>query len=522
MPTRKTKLFAAEAPDTSPLAVIDLGAHSARLRIVQSSVNDEMEVLEEATQNIPLGHDVFRSSYIGSRNMVLGEEIFRDFARLMREYGIKRYKAIATSAVREAFNRDIFLDRIKQASDIRLDILEGANEARVLFLAVREIMAGKFGFNTGDSIIYTIGTGSCQVSLVEDGRLVNAETIRVGTLRLAEEMEQQLTPLRMREAVDPLLAATFMGINRMSRRMHPENLIVVGAPVRALVAIVRSQTPAKVATMSKKTFDKHFIRLNQMDEFELIRQYGLSDTDAAGILPCCHMLEQLFNASEAERMIIPMVDTRDALTKDLFRELGGEPDSFVSQIIASAEHLGTRYDYDSQHAHKVTSLALRLYDQLSVLHGLPERCRVLLEVAGLLHDIGMFVSNREHHKHSYYLLRHSELPGLSSDELNLISLIARYHRRALPRNAHSEYVSLSTENRVLVSKLAAILRVADAFDRAHQNKVKDLRATYDNEKVCLTAVSDYDLSLAVAGVRNKGDMFEIVFARSIEIRVTGA
>ncbi len=501
-----------------PVAVIDVGAYSTRLRIVQYTTDGEAEILEEALQPLPLGNDVFNSGYISAANVFSSEEIFRDFTKLMRDYGVVRYKAVATSAVREALNRDIFLDRIEQSSDIRLEILEGGGEARLLFLAVRQALGGRFGFNTGDSIIYTIGTGSSQISIVEDGRLISADTIRLGTLRLAEEVGQKLTPGNLREAVDPLIAATFMGIARMSKGVHPENLIAIGAPVRALASIARNRRQVRVATISRESFEKLFASLSRVNGLEIVSQYGLADIDAAGLLPCCHMLEQLFEISQTSRIIVPMINTRDALAEDFLREIVGDPDPFVPQIVSSAEHLGQRYGYDREHARKVADLALILFDHLGRIHSLPPRARVLLEVVALLHDIGMFISNRQHHKHSYYLLRNSELPGISEEEQNLISLVARYHRRATPRSSHLEFTSQTPEDRVTISKLAAILRVADALDRAHQSKIKNLHVSFDREKVVLSAMCNRDLTLAQWGLRMKADMFEQVFGRRVVLQ----
>jgi len=507
----------AELPP-GPVAVIDVGAYSTRLRIIQYNPEGAVEILEDALQPLPLGNDVFNSGYISAANIFSSEEIFRDFGNLMQDYGVVRYKAMATSAVREALNKDIFIDRIEQSSNLRLSILEGSGEARLLYLAIKQALNGRFGFNTGDSIIYTIGTGSSQISLVEEGNLVNAETIRLGTLRLAEEVGQKLSPGNLPEAVDPLIAATFLGIARMSKGVHPENLIAVGAPVRGLVSIIRNNRQMQVATISRDVFENFFAKLSRINTQEFVNRYGLTDIDAAGVLPCCHMLEQLFAISEASRIIVPMINTRDALAEDLLREMAGKPDSFIPQIMSSAEHLGRRYGYDRQHARKVADLALILFDKLGELHGLSERNRVLLEVVGLLHDIGMFISNRQHHKHSSYLLRNSELPGISKKEQNLISLIARYHRRATPYSSHVEFTSQPPEDRVTVSKMAAILRVADALDRAHQNKIKNLRVSFDREKVVLTAMCNSNLILARWGLRMKSNMFEQVFGRRVVLQ----
>ncbi len=510
------KFFKPEYGGGGPVAVIDVGAYSARLRILQIMENGEFEILEEAVQSLPLGNDVFRTDEIQPANIRLAEDVFRDFARLMSEYGVKKYRAVATSAAREALNRDIFLNRIELASGIHLEILEGVSEARLIFLAVKDALSGRFPFTKDTAVIYTIGTGSSQVSVVENGMLISADTIRLGTLRLVEELGRRLTPERLREAVDPLVAAVLSGITRMAREVHPENVIAVGAPVRALVKInSRGKPPKYCATMTVENFRKIFAKIAKMNVADMIAAYGFTDLDAAGIEPCCHMLDQLFAISGATRMVVPMVNTRDALTEDLMREMAGLPDPFAPQVLSAAAHLASRYNCDEIHWRTVSALAVRLFDLLEGIHGLDNRGRLLLEVAGILHEVGLFISNRQHHKHSFYLLENSELPGIGSHEQYLIALIARYHRRAAPKVSHVEYMSLAPDDRVQVSKLASILRVADALDRAHQGKIRRMQVIIEDEIVRLRVTAPRDLTLEQWGMSRKADMFRQVFGRKI-------
>ena len=509
------KPFKPETRDAGPVAVIDVGAYSARLRIVQITETVGFDILDEAVQTLPLGNDVFREGNIQPANIRLAEEIFRDFSRLMHEYGVEKYRAVGTSAVREALNRDIFLNRIQLASGIHLDVLEGASEARLIFLAVKDALRGRFAFTKGNAVIYTIGTGSSQVSVVEEGMLASADTIRLGTLRLIEELGQRMTPQKLREAVDPLVAAVLSGITRMASGVHPENVIAVGAPVRALITIGRKRVPKHCATMSRDNFRRIFAKVANMSVDELVSTYHFNDLDAAGIEPCCHMIDQLFAITGAKRMVVPMVNTRDALTEDLMREISGQPDPFIPQMIHAAGNLANRYNCDETHWRTVSRLAVNLFDLINDIHGLKPRDRVLLEIVGVLHEVGLFISNRQHHKHSFYLLKNSELPGITSEEQYLISVVSRYHRRATPKTSHTEYMTLAPDDRVRVSKLAAILRVADALDRAHQGKIRDMQAVIEDERVILRVLGPQDLTLERWGLSRKADMFQQVFGRKI-------
>ena len=497
------------------VAVIDLGAYTARLEVVQVLPDGTQEILENLAHPLPLGNDVFATGRISGGNIRLTERILADFSRLMREYQVEHYKAVATSAVREALNRDIFLHRIREDNGIDIASLEGPEEARLIMLSVKDVLAGRYSLAKGNALVYTIGTGSSQLCFLRDGRMQNADTIRLGTLRLVHDLGEQLTPSRLREVVDPFFAAILNSAARMSTIARPQHLVAVGAPVRALISITRKRMPKYKATLTQKRFEKAHREIAGASVAELATRYDLQDVVAQSLEPCCHMVECLFQTTDTDRMVIPMVNTRDALVADLLREIVGKPDPFIPEIISSAECLGERYSYDAEHARSVADLAIRLYDELADLHRLPERCRLLLEVTALIHEIGLFVSNRMHHKHSYYLIRNSELPGISNEEQVLMATVARYHRRAMPRTSHYEYMSQPQDRRVMISKMAALLRVADALDRAHQAKVRDLRVETRDDRVLVYVKGPYDLTLEQLGMTRKADMFREVFGAEV-------
>ncbi len=499
------------------IAVIDLGAYTARLEICQVFEDGRVDMLENLAQPLPLGADVFTTGRISAGNLRLTERIMHDFSRLMSEYQIEHYKAIATSAVRESLNRDIFLHRIRQRTGIDVEILEGSEEARLIYLAVKDCLDGEFPFSQANYVIYTIGTGSSQVCFFEKGHLQSADTIRLGTLRLVEDIGERLTPQRLREIVDPFMAALLGGVARMSATSLPEHVIAVGATVRALTLLAGSDIGGRMARLSRDEFEDVFQRVSAMSVGDLVAEYQFPDTVARSLEPCCHMLEHLFHITDADHMVVPMVNTRDALIEDVLRRISGGEDPFAPEIISQAESVGERYNYDAVHAHCVADQAVALFDQLHDMHSLPSRCRLLLEVAALIHDIGLFVSSRAHHKHSYYLVRNIELAGISSSEQEMLATVVRYHRKALPKEAHIEYSALTTEVRILVIKMAAILRVADALDRAHQGKVRQLQASIEDDKVVLRVKGPDDVALERWAMDRKADMFRDVFGYDVAL-----
>jgi exopolyphosphatase/guanosine-5'-triphosphate,3'-diphosphate pyrophosphatase len=507
-----------EALPSSPIqaAVIDLGAFSVRLHVFEIDTNNNThQVLEELALPLPLGEDVFRTGRIGNANMLLAEKIFNDFAQVMREYNVTQYRAMATSAVRESDNQVLFLDRIAQSSGIKIEVMEGPLESRLIFLSVQEKLKGQYRLDKGNSVIYTIGSGSSQVCFIEDGHIVSTDTIRIGALRVMQDLRSDLTEESLREAIDPFAAAIFNGIKRMTANTHPDSLITVGASVRALLELESGAAPKVAAHISRKRFDTLSQKVQEHSISELVNDYGLADQEARAMIPCCHIVEQLFEISEANRMIVPMVNTRDALAMDLCRELMGQEDPFIPQILSAARHLGAKFQHDESHAESVYKHACTLFDKLQDLHRLSPRDKLLLQIAAILHDIGFYISNKQHHKHSYYLISNSEIPGITETELRLVALIARYHRRTVPKSRHVEYTSLSRSDRVRLYKLAAILRVADALDRSHLGKVKEIQVQIEERRILLSARGASELSLEQWAMDRKADMFEEAFCKRV-------
>jgi len=495
-------------------AVIDIGAHSVRMEIVQFGQDGIHQVLEELSHPIPIGRDVFRRGEILPRNINLLGEILRDFRTRMDEYGVRVCKAFATSAVREAVNRDIFINRIRHLSGIHVEVLEASEEIRLFYLAVRNALRARHSLAGRNAVICIIGTGSTQICQVHQGCLRHAETYRLGTLRMIEEIGGAgLSSRKASDVIDTFVRGLVDGIAESAGGERPELFVAVGATVRVLTALGRKVPEHGVRTISRRQLEAISRRISGVPADRLAVRYRLSDTLAQSLEPCCHLLGHFFETTAAERLVVPMISTRDAIIEDLVREIAGETeDPFAPEILAAARFLGEQYRYDAAHAANVAENALALFDATVALHGCEGRSRLLLHLTAILHDIGQFVNNRSHHKHSHYLILNSQLPGLSPREQALVAAIARYHRRGKPKPAHVEYMSLTSEDRAMVAKLAALLRIADALDRAHERRVSGPQVAFDDERLTVRAGDGAeDLTFERLVMKGKADLFEDIF-----------
>jgi len=219
----------------------------------------------------------------------------------------------------------------------------------------------------------------------------------------------------------------------------------------------------------------------------------------------------------AETIIIPKTSFRDGLLRDVAFQRPWT-DAFAEEVVRSAVALGHKYAFDEKHARHVADLSVLLFQTLQKEFHLDPRHELLLRVAGLVHEIGGFISDRSHHRHSMYLILNSDLFGLNRDDLTLVALIARYHRRALPSLNHPEYAALDMDRRITVSKMAAILRVADAMDRNHLQQVRGPVLSLTKDELAITADNVEDLTMERMALKEKGKLFEEAYGLRIVLR----
>ena len=277
-----------------PIAVIDVGAHFARLEIVQiMSDGRKYETLERLTQIAPLGLDVFTKGKISTANMILVGKILKDFSSVIKEYKVDHVRAVATSAVREATNSVLFIDRVGRISGIKLKILESPEEARIMFLALKKVIGGQFAFNKKNAIACAIGTGTSQISFIEKGVLKSSEAIRVGSLRLVEELERPMNAKQLKQAIKPFVKTEAVGVLTQSSLSLKNGLMIgMGSSVRAFLKLDfgLNQPKTQVLSLTKNKFEEIYSKISELSPTEIAEKYDISETLAQSIEPSCGIL----------------------------------------------------------------------------------------------------------------------------------------------------------------------------------------------------------------------------------------
>lgn len=509
-------------PLTQPrqVAVLDIGARAIRLDIAEIS-GTGMRVLESLQRSVSLGKETFGAGSINRASIEECVDIIRGFRQVMGEYGVTapdQIRAVATSSVREAANRDAFLDRIYIATGIPVNVLEDAEVEHLIHLATHDLFEAAPALNRGNAIIVEAGGGATRLLLVQDGFVTYSGAYKLGALRIQEALDTyQTPPERLCAVLDQHVQRT---VNQIVETVPPAKspvlIALAGDLENAMRCLVKGWNKSDTARVRMTGFTLAETILATPPE-DLMREHHLPPHEAETAGQTLLIYDRIARAFGVREMIITLKSMRRGLLMKMAGQSVGTA-RFAEQLAHSAITLGRKYHFDETHATEVAGIALKLFRALQSEHGLDSHHEALLRTAAILHDIGAFVSNTSHHKHSMYLILNSELFGFTRHDNTIVALVARYHRRSVPRPTHPEYAALDRDSRIATSKLAAILRVADALDRSHIQHTRDLAFSREDKRFVITVANVEDVTVERLALKEKASLFESVFGMQVVLR----
>jgi exopolyphosphatase/guanosine-5'-triphosphate,3'-diphosphate pyrophosphatase len=512
-----------EAPEAAgaprfPLrvAAIDVGSNAIRFVAAEFTAPLEYRVLAEQREPVRLGHEVFLSGRLTPAAMDAGVGALAAFRLRMREVGVEHYRAVATSATRESRNGEAFVERARREAGIELEVVTGAEEARLVYQAVRaHLPLGERRW-----LLVDLGGGSVEVSLVDASGSLWSESHTMGSVRLLEELSASGDePGRFQRLLAEYAAA--LRIGTVAEQWEPAGVIATGGNIEALARLAGSEPSRREpAVLPLSTLRATIETLSRLSYRQRVDELGLREDRADVILPAAMVYERIAALAGVEEIRVPAVGLKEGILVDLVDDLAGHlahEGRKEEQALAGALALGRRYLFDEAHATHVAALAGSLFDQLRAVHALADGDRRLLVAAAVLHDVGIFVGHRKHHKHSLYLISQSELPELTPGETELVANVARYHRKGGPAAHHEPFTRLAEPERARVVKLASLLRIADALDREQRQAVRAVRARAAKGRLLLELDGDGDLLLERWALRRKAGLFEETFGMAVEV-----
>lgn len=504
------------------VAVIDIGASSLRMQISEINRTDhQIRKLESFSQAVSVGKDSFTKHHITKKTTEYCVRVLKIYRSKLIEYGITNHeniRVIATSGVREATNGIAFTDRIFIATGFAIEPFDEAELHRVTYLGVLPYMTKNEKAFSEQSVLFEAGGGTAEILLLNKTDVVFSKTYRLGSLRLRQKLELFDAPfIKSRSLMESQILQTISEFKASTNHPNPKSFIAMGGEVRFAASVI-DQKP-KANQLLK-------IEMNALEEFtseillqspdQLASKFHMSLPDAESLGP--GLLTQLVFARElgATNFYVANVNMRDGLIKEMASRRSWSK-SIQTQIIRSALQLGRKYRFNEQHAQHVSQLACQLFDQLQDLHQLPKRYRGILELAALLHEIGIFISTKSKHKHSMYLILNSDFFGIGNFDRKLMALVARYHRGASPLPRHEGYSRLTRENRVLVVKMAAILRIAKSLDVGKAQRIESITCVEKEDRIEIFPSDVAEFSAENIELQQVRTLFEDIFGKGIAL-----
>jgi exopolyphosphatase/guanosine-5'-triphosphate,3'-diphosphate pyrophosphatase len=505
------------------IAALDLGTNSFHLLAVDAHADGSFDTLFKEKEMLGLGAWLATEHRLPDAVADQAVESATRLCSLASSAGCEEVVVCATSALREAENGSEVVERIEEETGLSVRVINGRDEARLTFAAIRASVA----LPAKPSVCFDLGGGSLEVMVGDGAGLLWATSVKLGVGRLTAELVRNDPPGkgdrkrlrdRIRDGLGPVAeqvaefeselgvgsSGTFCDLARMVAAQRAGG--VVPLSVNQL-----SVTKAELTAIEKQVFSMNADDRRRIPGLESRR----ADLIPAGAAVAVAVAE-LFGFDELtvsewalrEGMVLEAIGRHDVV------DWSGDP---APMRRASVEGLARRCRWDEGHARQVASLACELFDQTLPLHRMGSADRELLEHAGLLHDIGEHVAAISHHKHTAYLIQHGRLRGFAPDEVLVLAALARYHRNGDPKPAHEPFGSLSPLDQDRVTKLAALLRVADGLDRGHCAAVEGLDVGIDEDRVLVTIDSRGDVDLERWGARRKRALFERLYGRRLEV-----
>lgn len=507
------------------IAALDLGSNSFHLLVADVRPDRTFTRVAREKDMLRLGDEVARHGRVTEAVAERAVTSVRNLCALAEALGAREVLAKATSAIRSAANGSELVDRIERETGVEIEVIDGREEARLIFGAIRASVV----IDPAPALGVDIGGGSVELMVGDAGGLADALSLPLGVGRLTAECVEADPPDRAdRRRLAERIGATLDPAIGPLLALGPRSAIGTSGTlndlVRMAVALHADETPSAVnaltATRAQLEALHEVIMLATTSERR--RLPGLEEPRRAELLPAGSTLAlAVLDAFGLDALTAADWALREGIVLDAVG--AHDPDDWSDDPYAlrraSVLDLARRCGSDGDHTAQVARLALRLFDETAELHGLAPADREVLEDAALLHDIGQHVSRKGHHRHAAYLVEHGELRGFDPDEIAFLAALVQHHRRGDPKASEPRFGALDANGRERLRRMAAILRVADGLDRGRRGAVTDLRARIGTDLVTLSldAPDDDALELERWGVRRRRELFERVFERELEV-----
>jgi exopolyphosphatase/guanosine-5'-triphosphate,3'-diphosphate pyrophosphatase len=496
------------------LAAIDVGTNSFHLIIVEVEPSTgKFSILTREKEIVRLGSGSSDMKYL-TEDAVRKALITLKRFKALADSSNAPLRAVATSAVREAKNQLDFISRVYDEIGITIEVASGVEEARYIYLGVLQALP----VYDKKILLIDIGGGSTEFLVGYRREIAFDSSLKLGSIRLTQRFfpDGRTNPRSVKECRQYIRGYMQPIVRDLSNYSY-ELTIGSSGTIMNLSNIINGKSSKGDSTYFTK--DELSDTVNKIIEAETPKSRtkipGLDPARADIIAAGALLLDEIFRSLKLKEMKVSEFALREGVIFDTIEKLYmPHAHKGLSDIrYKSVMHVAENFRFEREHSLQVCKLALKIFDATRKIHKLGDTEREYLEAAAILHEVGLYVAHSQHHRHSYYLIRNSEMLGFNENEKEIIANVARYHRKSHPKSKHPDFIKLSPNDQKIIRKLSAILRIADGLDRSHTSVVCDIEASITDDKVIFIISTKDNVypELELWGAENKKSLFEEVY-----------
>lgn len=499
-------------------AVIEIGTNNLRMRISQHTKGN-VSTLDFLEYPVRLGHDVFETGVISFESLRELSGALEKFSAALFSYDIQKPKVISCTALREANNRDLAIDQLFVRNGIEVSVLEGSQEKAYIYSEIVTKLKNADFLNCGNSVIAFIGSGSIGVALFDGEKVVYFQNISIGALKLHDVLQShQSSSEDFHTLIEEYLTTT---LNRVSfSGFQVDNLILTGTQIELAAKLCGAKRHDDTYELNAYRFSELYSFLKDRTPENIAQHYGINESDAALFCVAFAIYHAMLRfCPNAETIYAPTVDISEATVRCMLSSKAeAERLAFWKKsAVACAKTTASRFGCDLQHSEYIKDTSCLIFDKMKKVHGLDPSKQLILELASILHSCGGFVSARQHNKCTFDLIKGMDLFGLSESEVLETAFVAGSISENLSVEGNQDFSRLDKVERMTISKLAAMFRMANALDKSHCEKLQNLRVSAENDRVLFKASSCSDTSLEQWAFAESAQYFKDVFGLSPEL-----
>ncbi len=511
------------------LAAIDVGTNSFHLIVVKINEGGNFEIIDREKEVIRLSEG---SS--GDIKFINPEAMTRAITALKRFKGIadshnSEIRAVATSAVRESHNKNEFISKVFNETKIEIEVISGYEEARLIYLGILKAVP----IYNKKALVFDIGGGSTEFVVGNKGKIIQSASLKIGAVRLAQKFfpDYEITNQRHKDCRKWVEGEIFHAAELMKEEGFSMCAGSSGTIMSAglMIQAIRKDAASNQTILNNFEFTKDELKVIEKEiltrkSVEKRKKIPGLDEKRADIIPAgIIILSTIFDLFELDKMTISGYALREGIIIDTLQKEhlnGSTKPNLIDIRKESVKHLAESSRYDVEHCRHISKFALKIFDDLKKLHQLGDECREYLEAASILHDIGYHIAHTNHHHHSFYIIRNSELLGFNDNEISIIAHTSRYHRKSHPKKSHDDFIELPERTQQIIKKLSAILRVADSFDRTHKRIVQSVECRVKGNKIemKLDIKKGVNPEIELWSLERRKALFEEVYGKTISIK----